>query len=65
MILTIPIDLHQPQEYSLVWFWALLPKIVVWIAAVGFLGVVLAFGIFRPRKQMPNDIFSVHCVDWG
>lgn len=53
---------HIRPEYSLAWLWLLLPKLLVWLFATGFLGTVLAVGIFKPRRQMPNDIFSVQWV---
>jgi cell division protease FtsH len=47
-----------PPERSLHAFWELLPTIAFYGFGMSFLGVVLAIGIFRPRKQMPTDMFQ-------
>jgi len=48
-----------PQEFSLRWLWDSLPLFLFYAFGVSFLGVALAIGIFRPRKQMPVDMFQV------
>ncbi|CAD7702334.1 unnamed protein product [Ostreobium quekettii] len=45
----------SPQEPSLRGFWDILPSILFASFAFSFLGICLAVGIFRPRKQMPTD----------
>ncbi|KAI7845492.1 hypothetical protein COHA_001038 [Chlorella ohadii] len=47
-----------PQEFSLRWLWDSLPLFLFYAFGVSFLGVALAIGIFRPRKQMPVDMFQ-------
>ena len=47
-----------PPERSLHAFWELLPTIAFYGFGMSFLAVVLAIGIFRPRKQMPTDMFQ-------
>jgi len=60
-----PADAHlgisfnmTPPERSLHAFWELLPTIAFYGFGMSFLAVVLAIGIFRPRKQMPTDMFQ-------
>ncbi|CAD7703964.1 unnamed protein product [Ostreobium quekettii] len=43
------------QEPSFRGFWDILPSVLFVSFAFSFLGICLAVGIFRPRKQMPTD----------
>lgn len=52
------------QEFSLRWLWDSLPLFLFYAFGVSFLGVALAIGIFRPRKQMPVDMFQVRGWVW-
>ena len=47
------------SEFSLHNVWANLPQFLFYSFGVSFLGIALAIGIFRPRKQMPTDMFQV------
>lgn len=49
------------QEFSLHGVWEALPSFLFYAFGISFLGVSLAIGIFRPRKQMPVDMFQVGC----
>lgn len=55
----LPLPPQRPQEFSLRSFWEDLPLFLFYAFGVSFLGVALAIGIFRPRKQMPVDMFQV------
>eukprot|EP00887_Chlorella_sp_A99_P007243 scaffold2.g7243.t1 len=46
------------QEPSLHAFWEGLPSALFYAFGLSFLGVALLVGIFRPRKQMPIDMFQ-------
>lgn len=48
-----------PPQFSLHSFLDDLPFYLFYGFGISFLGVVLAIGIFRPRKQMPIDMFQV------
>ena len=48
-----------PQELSLHGVWENLPAALFYAFGVSFLGISLAIGIFRPKKQMPMDMFQV------
>ena len=52
-----------PQELSLHGVWENLPAALFYAFGVSFLGISLAIGIFRPKKQMPMDMFQVQ--PWG
>jgi hypothetical protein len=39
--------------------WENLPIFLFYTFGISFLGVALGIGIFRPRKQMPVDMFQV------
>ena len=56
---TDPFSPLVSQEFSLRWLWDSLPLFLFYAFGVSFLGVALAIGIFRPRKQMPVDMFQV------
>jgi hypothetical protein len=61
---------RAPQDFSLHGVWSQLPQFLFYSFGISFLGVALAIGIFRPRKQMPVDMFQVGgrlcvCVFWG
>ncbi|KAL4448900.1 hypothetical protein ABPG77_007617 [Micractinium sp. CCAP 211/92] len=47
-----------PEEFSLHGVWEALPSFLFYAFGISFLGVSLAIGIFRPRKQMPVDMFQ-------
>lgn len=47
-----------PPERSLHTFWEALPVALFYGFGISFLGVALAIGIFRPRRQMPTDMFQ-------
>ena len=47
------------QEFTLLPVWENVPSFLFYAFGVSFLGVSLAIGIFRPRKQMPVDMFQV------
>lgn len=49
---------YTPPERSLHAFWELLPTIAFYGFGMSFLAGALAIGIFRPRKQMPTDMFQ-------
>ena len=49
---------YTPAERSLHAFWELLPSIAFYGFGMFFLAGALAIGIFRPRKQMPTDMFQ-------
>ena len=55
------------QEFSLHNVWENLPIFLFYTFGISFLGVALGIGIFRPRKQMPVDMFQVGWggVGWG
>eukprot|EP00884_Botryococcus_braunii_P017856 jgi/Botrbrau1/4754/Bobra.0137s0026.1 len=44
-----------PSEPSLYYFYREIPTLFFYVFAFSFLVVCLGIGIFRPRKQMPND----------
>ena len=47
-----------PPELSLHTFWENLPAAIFYGIGLSFLGVALALGIFKPRRQMPTDMFQ-------
>ncbi|EFN51285.1 hypothetical protein CHLNCDRAFT_141222 [Chlorella variabilis] len=55
----LALSFHQtPQEFSLWHVYDKLPQFLFYTFGISFLGVALAIGIFRPRKQMPVDMFQ-------
>lgn len=56
-MLSVSFNLTAPEP-SLHTFWENLPAFVFYGFGVSFLGIALAIGIFRPRKQMPTDMFQ-------
>lgn len=57
-----PRSLLWPQEFSLRGVWEYLPTVAFYAFGMSFLAVTLAIGIFKPRRQMPTDIFAVRAV---
>jgi cell division protease FtsH len=55
--LNVSFNLTAPEP-SLHTFWENLPQFVFYGFGVSFLGIALAIGIFRPRRQMPTDMFQ-------
>ncbi|KFM28746.1 ATP-dependent zinc metalloprotease FtsH [Auxenochlorella protothecoides] len=54
----LSVTFHQTlPEYSLGWLFKAIPQYGIYGIALSFLAVVLAVGIFKPRKQMPIDLF--------
>lgn len=49
---------YTAPERSLHAFWEMLPTIAFYGFGMSFLAGALAIGIFRPRKQMPTDMFQ-------
>ena len=55
----LDISFHStPPEFSLHSFWENLPGAIFYGVGLSFLGVALALGIFKPRRQMPTDMFQ-------
>lgn len=55
----LPVSFNlTPSEPSLHAFWEFLPAALFYGFGVSFLGIALAIGIFRPRRQMPTDMFQ-------
>jgi cell division protease FtsH len=55
----LSVSFHQTgQEPSLHAVWEAAPAVAFYAFGVSFLGVALAIGIFRPRRQMPTDMFQ-------
>ncbi|KAI3430488.1 hypothetical protein D9Q98_005083 [Chlorella vulgaris] len=55
----LAVSFHQtPQEFTMHGIYSQLPQFLFYSFGISFLGVALAIGIFRPRKQMPVDMFQ-------
>ena len=60
-----PADRHLKMSFSytqpertLHAFWEMLPSVAFYAFGMSFLAAALAIGIFRPRRQMPTDMFQ-------
>jgi len=49
---------YTPPEITLHGVWEMLPAVAFYAFGMSFLAAALAIGIFRPRKQMPTDMFQ-------